>query len=122
MATRSIGERCEIGEDEGIGAGGDGVVDRRLPEMEGTGPCESVDRDQHLDAVAMRECDASSQLVARKIQAGKVAGIGLVAKAAIDRIRASLDSGLEARRGAGRADQFQDEPPDMADAGRDWPL
>src|SRR5262249_589428 len=64
-------------------------------------------RDEHLCAAPMRVGDAVAHLAAVEVQAGEIARIGLVAEAAIDRVRAGIDRGAQPGRRAGRTDELE---------------
>ena len=59
----------------------------------------------------MRKRDALAQFLRRKIEAGKVARVGLVAEAAIDRMRAGLDSGAQRGRRSRWTDKLNAHSP-----------
>jgi len=106
MLAAGIIAEAHIGQDHRIGLQFGGVVHRLMPDLGRACAGEGVDGHQHLGATLMGIGDAVGQFRTAEIQAGEVAGVGLVAEADIDAVGPGIDGGLQGSRGAGGADQL----------------
>ena len=85
------GQKPEVSEDEGVGAGFNGTVYGAMPDVCRAGSHKSIDRDKHFDLVPMGIGNAVVKFLPVEVETGKIAGVGLVAKTAVDRVRTSID-------------------------------
>ena len=81
-------------------------VGRAFPKIRSTGLGEGIERNQDFRAPRLGKGNAFGQFLFGKIQTGKIPGVGFIAKAAINSVRASLDGGAQGCWRASRADEF----------------
>lgn len=98
-------EQADIGKDHRIGAKSGCSVNGVMPFSSTSWLGEGVDGNQDLALFGLRVANAFGDLLFIEIEAGKVAGIGVVAKADIDGVCAMVNSGLECGKAASRAHQ-----------------
>ncbi|MNI39407.1 hypothetical protein D3C73_935880 [compost metagenome] len=103
---RHMRHQAEIGEDQRIGAERHGVCRTLVPDLFCACAHECVERDEGLRAAALGIGDRFPQFIAGEIQAGKITGIGFVAKTAIDGIGTGIDGLVKGCRRACGANQF----------------
>ncbi len=102
-----IVEHADIGEDDRVRAEFGGVVDGAPPGLDVAGAGKGVHGDKHASPARMGVGDAVAHLLKIEIQAGIVARIGAIAKAAIDGVGARLDRRPQRRGGASGTDQLE---------------
>ncbi len=112
ITLRRIVENADVGDNQSICARLDSIVDRAFPDVERSRSRERVNGNQNLNVIFVGMRDPRPQFFAAEIKPGKIARIGLVAKAAIDRIRPCFNGGLECGWRSGGTDQFHDPPSD----------
>ncbi len=110
MVVGRMGQKPEVGQDHRIRPGLFGIRQRPVPDRLVPRARKGVDRHQNPGPVAMGMGHALGQFLGREVQAGKVAGVGLVGKAAIDRMGARGDGGTQRGGGSRGADQFHQKP------------
>jgi hypothetical protein len=98
---------ADIGEKNGIGSSLGGVVDRLMPRSFVSGARKSVNGDQNFAAMGMSISNALNHFILIEIEAGIVAGIGTIAKAAINGIGSGFDRSTQRGRRAGRTYEFE---------------
>src|SRR5664280_267965 len=107
MRARGVIGHAHVGDDHRVDAELCCSVDRVAPQRELAGRRKRVDREQQLGVARARIGERLLDFGNREIQSGKIARIGLVLQAAVDRVSAGIDRSAQRRRRSGRADQFR---------------
>ena len=106
LVADGISHHAGVGQDDGINPAVRGAIDRALPEL-GLGRLRvGVERHKHLAPALMRVANAGFNGGFVKIEAGKVARVGGIAKAEVNAVGAVVNRRLERGQAAGRANQF----------------
>ncbi len=108
MALAGIAQHAGIGGDQRIDAQVGGLIDGALPAIPTFRLGIGIDGDVQLPPLFTDQLQALVQLLFVKIEAGEMAGVGVVAKSDVDGIGALLDGGLERGQASCRADQVHD--------------
>ena len=95
MLFDRIAHQPGIGQDHRIHAEFRCTVDRTGPAAPGIRLRIGVEREQHAAATVVRVAQPLRRLRLIKVEAGKGARVGVVAKAHVDRVGAVVDGGLE---------------------------
>ncbi|MNH30672.1 hypothetical protein D3C79_909810 [compost metagenome] len=104
VVTAGIIEHGEIGDDQGIGSERHPAIHRLLPPGVRSRVGEGVDGDVQLAAVLVYVIHRPFQLAVGEVETGKVAGIGVVLEADIDRIGPVIHGRFQCRQAACRTE------------------
>ncbi|MNO95296.1 hypothetical protein D3C76_869340 [compost metagenome] len=110
MAPCGIAEHRAVGGDQGVHTEVGGVVHSALPAPYPLGAWIGVHRDIHLPAGVAHTLQAFLQLALIQVEAGEMAGVGVVAKTDVDGVRAFAQGGLEGGQTARRTYQLHASP------------
>ncbi|MCY1309417.1 hypothetical protein D9M70_595110 [compost metagenome] len=108
MAAAGVGQHPRIGGDQRIHSQRRGLVDRTLPACPAIGLGIGIDRDIELPALLTDQLQAAFQLLVVEIQARKMTGIGVIAKADINGVSTLSNCSLEGRQAACGTNQLHE--------------
>jgi hypothetical protein len=108
MALAGIAEHAGVGRDQRIHAHVGGLIHGALPAIPAVRLGIGVDGDIQLPALLADQLQTLVELLFIEIEAGEMAGVGVVAPADLNGIGALLDGGLERGQASCRADQVHD--------------
>ena len=96
----------EVGQDQRIGTQLCRHIHRALPAGVAVRMSKGIDGDMQLAAVLVNEVNGFLKLFLRKVEASKMAGVGVIFQPDIDRIGPIFDGRLKRRKVSGRAEQL----------------
>src|SRR5690554_751533 len=111
IAGGGVIKQAHIGQNNGIHTDGGRAVDGTLPVFPAIGLGVGVNGTKDTGASGVSILDAFGGSCFIEVQAGKLAGIGAVAKTEVDRVSTMVNSGPEGRQAASGTDKFHDTPP-----------
>ncbi len=111
VAPAGVGQHAGVGSDQGIHPECGGLVHRALPARPALRLGVSVDGDIELATALTDQLQARLQLAFVQVEPGEMAGIGVIAKAYVDGVRALLQGSLEGGQTARRTDQMHESTP-----------
>ena len=106
VGLRGVGHQPGVGEDQRVQAELGGAVDGLGPARPVAGLRVGVEREQDLAFARVGVGDALAHLRRVEVEAAEVARVGGVLEAEVDAVGAVIDGGLERRKAAGGADEF----------------
>ena len=106
VALFGVGHQAGVGQNDGIYSQIGCAVDGQLPDCFTPRLRVGVERQQHLAAACMGVLQASDNGGRIKVQPGKVAGIGGIAKAQVHAVGTVIDRRLQRRQAACGANQL----------------
>lgn len=111
MTLRGIAEHRHVGGDQRIDAEVGGLVHRALPALPALRAGIGVDRYVELPPGLVDSPQAFLQLAFVKVEAGEMAGVGVVAETDVDGIGALSQGRLQGGQAARRTDQLHGVAP-----------
>lgn len=111
MTLGGIAEHRHVGGDQRVDAEVGGLVDRALPALPALGAGVGIDRDVELSPGLVDAPQAFLELAFVEVEAGEMAGVGVVAEADVDGVGALAQGRLQGGQAARRTDQLHGVAP-----------